>query len=267
MIRIHLPYLFELAAALEPLENLKQSRINDNYPLWRAESALRQLLTNSVYSSELRNCVQQGNRLLELMNEQIEKSAKNVDAEISFVDCRLIGLNYEQFKTVFVSEIGVWPSYFVNRKGGYDTLTLLDAGETLFPETLFQKVPEAIFDAREASKALAFECCTAAGFHVYRCLESVLRRYWKEVSGGSPDPKVRSIGVYVRALEKGKFGDPKVVSALDQINNLHRNPLIHPEVALNMNETIDSFGMVRSAIGAMLQALPDAPSTTYTPTP
>jgi hypothetical protein len=46
------------------------------------------------------------------------------------------------------------------------------------------------------------------------------------------------------------------------MTKLHRNPLIHPEVILTVEEAIGIIGMARSVIAMMLQSLPDVPTTT-----
>jgi hypothetical protein len=63
-------------------------------------------------------------------------------------------------------------------------------------------------------------------------------------------------------MEKRNFGDKKVTESIKQMARLHRNPLIHPEVILSVEEAIDTMGIARSVIGAMLRVLPDAPITT-----
>jgi hypothetical protein len=82
-------------------------------------------------------------------------------------------------------------------------------------------VPEAMFDAREAMKSLAYELPTATGFHTFRALEAVLRRYHAHVTGGQAPPKVRNIGVYLESLRRIGKGNPKVISAIKQIADLH----------------------------------------------
>ena len=141
-------------------------------------------------------------------------------------------------------------------------ISLLAFGENLFPSDLASKVPEAIFDAKEAGKCLAYEVPTACGFHVFRVAESVLRKYYSHVTGGTAAPKVRSLGVYVAALKQMKKGDDKILAALKQMTDLHRNPLIHPETVLTVDESIAIIGIARSAITAMLADLPVVPPTT-----
>jgi len=181
------------------------------------------------------------------------------DEKMRFVRAKA---TYSNYKIALLAEIDSFYSYFVTQKRGYDTFSLLQQADVLFPDELRSKVPEAIFDIQEAGRALAFERFTAAGFHIFRAVESVVRRYWAHVSGGKAPPKVRSLGVYIAALEKAKVDDPKVISALRQLNTLHRNPLAHPEVALTMDEATAILGASQSVICATLAGLPTIKPTT-----
>ncbi len=53
------------------------------------------------------------------------------------------------------------------------------------------------------------------------------------------------------------MGSAKVLSCLQQIKDLHRNPLMHPEETLTLEEAISLFGICQSAISAMLKEIPD----------
>src|SRR5665213_3060576 len=109
---------------------------------------------------------------------------------------------------------------------------------------------------------LAYEIPTACGFHIFRATESVLRKYYSHSTGGSPPPKVRNIGVYVRMLRAQNCGDEIVLATLQQLARLHRNPLIHPEAVLTMDEAIATLGIARSVVTAMLKILPVVLPTT-----
>jgi hypothetical protein len=167
-------------------------------------------------------------------------------------------------KTVFLAELSTLPSFLVTGKEGYDLTILIEHGTRLFPGTLAAKVPEAVRDAREVGKAIAFELSTAAGFHIFRVVEAVLKRYWDHVSSKTARPRLETIGTYAAALEDNTFGDAKVWESLKQLGKLHRNPLIHPEVILDVGEEIEILGISRSVIGAMLKVMPDVPTTTST---
>ncbi len=49
--------------------------------------------------------------------------------------------------------------------------------------------------------------------------------------------------------------DSKVTAALDQIRDLHRNPLMHPEDTLTLPEADALFGLAEAAIVAIIRDL------------
>ena len=265
MTPISLPYLYRLGVELEPLANLPQedTKLGDIFfSLFRAEQVLINVHSD-LYGPYLRASAPVAEELLTFINRQTQKS---MDDAVNRYEMLEIKRGFEQYKAVLLAELQSLSSYFVNRKGGFDTFSLLNAGETLFPKDLSAKVPEALFDAQQAAKCLAFEVPTACGFHVFRATESVLRRYYAEVAGSHPPPKVRSFGIYTKKLRQIKCGNEKIIAAIEQMTSLHRNPLVHPEVALTMEEAIATLGIARSAMTAMLSALPVPLPTTTTNT-
>lgn len=264
MIRISLPYLFGICESLEPLAKLDpKATLNDEvFTLWGAQSTLEALLTGSVFSPNLRSSRKLASDLVELLKREGD-AEKDWSKELGYMAAH-IGRFYAQFKTAFTAELGTFPAYFVNQKGSFDTLSLLDEPWKLFPADLWIKVPEARFDAIEAGKALCYELPTSCGMHVFRAVETVLRRYYTEVTGGRPQPKVRNIAVYTNAMRQAQKGDAKVLGVIDHLAKLHRNPLMHPDAALTLEEAISIIGMAHSAMTAMLRHLPEPPQTTTT---
>jgi hypothetical protein len=265
MIRVSLPYIFELCARLDALSTLPNSaKVGDLFiPLITAATAIGELYgAGSLYGPYLRSSVASASQLNESINHI---TTKNWDDDVTFYEIANVKSRYTTFRTAFTAELGILNCYFVTQKGGYDMLSLLAWGENLFPTDLYSKVPEAQFDVREAGRCLAYELPTASAFHVFRATESILRRYYDHISNKATPPKVRSIGVYVAAMRRANIGNPKVTSSLSQMANLHRNPLIHPEAAISVDEAISIYGIARSAASAMLAELPVATSTTLTP--
>ena len=263
MIRISLPNIFTLADQLEPLAALpdQPTKYGDIFVrLSVAEYALSQL-NSSLYSPYLRSSLDLSQHLL--ANLRAQTTNPDMDRQLGPYELWSIKNTYEQYKVALLAELGTFNSYFVTQKGGFDMYSLLLTGESIFPIDLPTKVPEAVVDAREAAKALAYEVPTACGFHTFRVTESVLRKYYVHVTGKKP-PKTRNIGVYLNSLKQTKKGDEKIVTALKQMTDLHRNPIIHPEVILTTEEAIATLGIARSAITAMLAALPVEPPTTTT---
>lgn len=251
---------------MEPLEKLPVDSTPMTeliIPLFEAQAAVEILLNTSVFSATLRSSRPLGENLL----ASIKSLTSDLSRDASGLELWKLKNLYGQFKTALLAELGTFPSFFVSQKGSHDTLTLLEQPLRMFPADLFVKAPEAAYDVVEAGKALCFECSTACGFHLFRATEAVLRRYYTLVTGGAPQPKVRNIMVYVYAMRQRKCGDDRVLAAIEQLSKLHRNPIMHPEAALTLDEAISILGMARSVVSAMLTALPSHPPTTAnTPT-
>jgi hypothetical protein len=265
MLRISLPYIYGLAVALEPLAKITvgQSVMDYVLMLFPAQQSLETLLRSSLFSPALRSSRPFGEHLLTLLNEKANRAS--YEGQTMPADVYPITTAFTEFKTAFIAELQTLPSFFVTQKGSHDTLTLLDQAWRIFPSDLASKVPEAMFDVGEAGKALCYEVPTACGFHIFRATETVLRRYYTHVTGGKPQPKIRNIAVYINAMRQRNCGDERILSVLEQMSKLHRNPLIHPEVVLTVDEAISIVGIAHSAITSMLSVLPVIPPTTATP--
>jgi hypothetical protein len=266
MIRVSLSYIFELASSVEPLGTLPDADTpwGDVWlGFYSAQGAIEALYSQTFYTPYLRSSANLAGQLSELIKAQTTNQDQS--RTIGRFELWMVRSQYEKFKVALHAELGVMHSYFVTQKGGFDTISLLYFGENLFPQELASKVPEAIFDAREAGKCLAFELPTACGFHIFRATESVLRKYYVQLTGSKAVPRVRNIGVYLAAMKDQKVGDEKVTFALKQMADLYRNPLIHPDTVLTQEEAIGIFGLARSAIAGMLAVLPIIPPTTALP--
>jgi len=186
----------------------------------------------------------------------IDSSINIKEEKISDAEVGLLHYSKNQFITVFVSELNIVPSFLVTQKEAFDTYMLIDMGDKLFPSSTVNKCPETKQDMMDAGKALAFDLATSFGFHVFRVLEAVLKRYWDHISSGQVRP--HTIGQYAAKLEQGQLGDKKIWESLKQIASLHRNPLVHPEAVLTVEQAIETLGIARSVMGAMLGVIPDA---------
>lgn len=241
--------------------------------LFSARRTLQEVQHNDVLAHALRasyqpidELVKAIERVMQTITEETRKVEAGVqdsdhspDLMLDFLDAWQISEALKKFYAVFSAEIEVANAYMVLRKGGYDTGVLLFTGEELFPPSLISKVPDTLADVRAAGTCLAFELGTACGFHVLRAVEAVALKYWNVLSGGKPLPEPRGLGSLLAELKNQKLGDDKAIAALKQIKDLHRNPLMHPEVHLDIEQAIGLVGMAQSAIRAMLVAIPDPP--------
>lgn len=267
MIRINVPWLFEVVDGLDVLKEITVGKTISEalVQFLTAQNKLEQTFNQSFYGDHLRASRTPGNQLYDEINRHLQ-SEKWDETKLTDYDLISLKSKMDTFKTVFMADLSVMPIYVVAKKDTFDPNLLIESGHRLFPPAILAKVPEVEKDASEVGRALAYEMATACGFHTFRVTESVVRRYWDQASEGKDRPKLQTLGNFASEMEKQNIGDVKIVESIKQMTKLHRNPLIHPEVILTVEESIGIIGMARSVIGPMLQILPDVPSTTGAPT-
>jgi hypothetical protein len=176
-------------------------------------------------------------------------------------DSKLYSLrsSLEKFEAIFSAELATLDSYFISRKGIYSTKALIEHAEEAISESLREVLPaQAITDFREAGKCLAFDVFTGAGFHVLQATDAVLRKYFEKFVGKQPPEKQRNWGAFLRVLGKLSTApgpNPKTLSMIDQIRELHRNPIVHPQDNLGVDEALVLFDLCKAAITAMAMEL------------
>jgi hypothetical protein len=193
----------------------------------------------------------------------VKAARSRVDADfgkgqhLNFNDIWPVTSALTAFEAVLGAELALVPLYVVTPKAGFDTAVLIESGATCFPTEIWSKAPEALADLQQATKCIAFELFTAAGFHLHRANEAVLRRYWDAVTKGAPRPVSRNMGDYLNELSKQNAGDARVRAALKDLKDLHRNPLIHPEKTLgNVDDAVALMNGVHTTILNMLKEMP-----------
>ena len=263
MIRVDPYFIYQVGAAIRPLIDLRQdiNRAHLRTMLWGAETFLDGLLNKSVY--RLQTCRASGIALLELvrsLDSQYLNEPDKANDPIDWWDQYRLTTAAKAFETVLAAELQWGQLYLVEPKGGYDLNQLTSNGIVIFPTTLAEKVPEAIPDAIEAARCIAFALPTAAAFHLHRVNELVLRRYYDTVTNGAPRPFNRNIGAYIDAMKNAHFKDPKIFGAHASLKDFHRNPVLHPDDRLEtVEEAIALLGVVNTVIAYMLNALRPAP--------
>lgn len=262
MQRINGSYLYDIGSQIHPLTELRADMpLNEVYlPLLIAEGALAPLLQQSIYN--LKTSRENGFTLLGIiqeLREKVEKSQNDSDV-FAQLDAYRLQSAFQKFEAVVSAELSISPLYLVMQKGAFDIDMLVLNGISLFPSELPAKVPECVSDIQQATKCLAFELPTACGFHLHRANESVLHRYYDAVTKCAERPKNRNMGEYLNELDKQGKGEKKVIAALRDLKDLHRNPLVHPENALETaEEAIALLGGVQAVITHMLKEIPMDP--------
>jgi len=267
MIRVDGFYLYSVGSAIHPLSNLSGGETVDSWrlPLLLADNALDMFLSGSVY--KLHQSRAAGTKLLNAIRQVMAAEEGKDEKTIDFFEAYSITSALTEFEHVLTSEFGTMNLFFADRQRGYDTNVLVWSGAELFPAELAIKVPGAVADLNAAGRCIAFDLPTAAGFHLHRANESVLRRYYDAVSS-APRKDPSTMGELLAAMDTQNVGDKRVKAALRDIKDLHRNPLVHPEQSLeSIDEAIALLGGIQAAVVPMLAAIPLPTSAPVTPTP
>lgn len=141
-------------------------------------------------------------------------------------------------------------AFSVPRKGIYDTQALIEHAEDSLPSDVKSRLDGlTVYDIQQAGKCLAFDVPTAAGIHILKAVESLIRAYHAKVTGKTLAVKSRNWGAYIRELNTSG-ADQKVTAYLQHIKDFYRNPIMHPEVQLAPDE---AFSLFTASSGAIVQ--------------
>lgn len=163
------------------------------------------------------------------------------------------------FEQVFSAEMRENTTYYVPRRGIFDTAFLVDYADATFPPKLAAFIPEkARVDWKAAGRCLAFNLPSAAGYHVCRAVEGVLETYY-QFFAKKPGATLRGWHDYHKALEslKDQESGPseKALAELDQMRSDYRNALAHPRVVLSDVDARMLFANGESLIILLAQEL------------
>jgi len=251
-------YLFyQLGYYLKPLETIEEGAklIDVASNIYFAKAWLDFFLTDRVITVAFSK--ETGYNLLSALAKLVPGQlsvipADKLEYELSWQDVYPIKNSLREFQIVWQTELGKMDTYYISQKGIYSTSDLIERADNVLPIEIADTLPEPIrFDLRQAGRCLAFDLATAAAFHIMRALEGVLRDFYCPIFLGTK-PKVRNWNGYIQCL-KNTGADPKILAILDQIRSLHRNPTIHPQEVLTINEAMTLFGIAQSAVVAMVE--------------
>jgi|GEM_PF-677471 len=259
MIPINQAYFYNLSTKLHPLVNLQASdKLTEIAPiLYDAQGRLDSFLRNQ--DIPVHTCLNSGGELARNLQGIVGRIADN--EELGIYGAYVLKDSLSRFETILTAELDEKAVYYVSQKGGYDTATLIENGEAFLPiEIRLDMTDESLLDFKQGCRCLAFELPTAAGFHFLRTTESVVRDYYDAMTDYRERPTFRdnqpaAMGTFIAEAERHGNCDPKVIGTLRQLNTLHRHSLIHPEDVLSMTQAIILFGMVISAIAAMISEM------------
>jgi hypothetical protein len=168
------------------------------------------------------------------------------------------------FTGVLSAELGSCDLYFISQKRGHNMKILIFAAERNLDESLMSVLSEqCIHEIREAGRCIAFDLPTAAGFHMFRAIETVVLMYFPILNLQPLDDRMRNLGNYIKLISGEKVDnqivpadkkvDDKIIGMLNHLKDTYRNPLMHPELVLKDEEAQDLFQFGLSAVSTMVR--------------
>src|ERR1700722_18051912 len=253
--RLNVGWFLDFGAVINGVANLPQGRTLEgdaSSVLTRARDLLA-IFSDAETPLSLEVSRPTAENLLEAIDLAFESLPSPPDDQIKYLaEARKRAV---ELQLLLTQELNRQPVYHVFPKRAYDINVLIQDATKLFGDDARKTLsPEAIHDIQEAGKCLAFELPTAAAFHLMRAAETVIREYYALVVGQLPKPKHRNWGAYIKLLRENGAND-KIVSALEQIKDLHRNPILHPELQLNLEEAVSLVGIIESVMSTMVSEI------------
>jgi len=186
---------------------------------------------------------------------QEKLSSKGEDAALSAAEAEELKAAIKAIRATFSAETKGIYNYVVTEKR-LDAEKLLNDMKGLFAPGTFDQLSEiAQSDFKEAGRCIAFECSTAAAFHLLRGIEAILRQYYITFIGpATSDITWGHITVALRK-KRDKRIDPHTLRHLDHIRSAFRNPTQHPEKTYDTQEIQDLFPIVVDVTNRMINEM------------
>jgi hypothetical protein len=212
MQRVNEFQFYELAIAIHHLSTIsEQAKYSDVWLDWgNSAQALNRIFQERalefcfVAANELYGAI--GNVVPSDFGEAIKKyqALPDPEEELGWALINPIRQAVGKFETILAAELSSSDTYWVSPKGTNKTSMLIRSAHSMLPSSITNDFPEAAADFDEAGRCWLFDTYTAAGFHLMRATESVIREYYKEVTGNELQKKYRYWGAY---LTNGGFNN------------------------------------------------------------
>lgn len=199
-----------------------------------------------------------------LLQESLKSFFDEVSRGSSEPDLRHRLELFQRFDHELAAELGKRDTYALSQRGLYDTSKLVRQASGIFGASIRSALSEDnLRDFDEAGRCLAFEVPTACGFHLMRGVEAVLRQWYDLTPIARKDPEPRfhqcldQLTKHFPKDKKGNIEDRSVrstIAALDQIRELYRNAIAHPDFFLEDADEAERW--FRIAVTAVEQMAP-----------
>jgi hypothetical protein len=158
------------------------------------------------------------------------------------------------FQFALSEELKDASAFFIEVEGNLSTEKLIRGAHYGYPEHVNEVISQQAKDEiDESGRCVVFERPTAAGFHILRAVELIIKQYLAKIPGFIMPPLNRqNWGEYIRCL-KDNGASKEVTDTLQGIKDNHRNPLMHPDDTLTQHEAVSLFSICQSMVEALIK--------------
>jgi|GEM_PF-857988 len=278
---VNLPFIYQLGAEIRELLNVDYKKrldvlmacvpvrvsieyLHNEYPI---------LTTSHKPGEAVVSAIGKGMEWFNKMKVQ-EKPDWNMDDSDVRDIFHEIFIKTKNFEIVLKADLSEnLKTYHPQPKAGYSMEQLIAHAENIFHLEVLKKLDrKSIQEVRESGRCLAFDNFTASGFHMLRAIEVVLHEYYVVICNpAEPNKPLDSWPEYLKPLYKLIEHDnnasntkdkshikhvKRVYYLLQQIKDLDRNNIMHPETMLNEADAFKLFEIAKTAIIIMVEKLP-----------
>jgi hypothetical protein len=188
--------------------------------------------------------------LAHLTAEQMEKMEAKIDTPITLHESVMLERFVKDFETEFEHDCRELNVFAVSNIGTHSTTKLLEKAHINLPKETVARLPEDVLSEVDAAgRCLAFHQGTASAFHILRAVEKLIVTYRQKILGRPVNLRSRNWGAYIREF-RANGADSKVVDYLHHLKEYYRNPIMHPEVVLSVD---DAFSLFNACLSALVQ--------------
>ncbi len=177
------------------------------------------------------------------------ETTQGMPETVSESDAYWLREHIREFETILQDELSKLPIFCCDDEnvGNFAITKLLKGASNGYPDKTRKHLTSlCLGEIDEAGKCLVYERSTAAGFHMLRSVELTIRQYLSLAPGFTMPPLNRqNWGEYLKLL-KDNGASRDVTDHLHNIKDNYRNPLMHPEDSLEIDEAVSLFGLAQS---------------------
>ena len=238
--------------------------LDHNILAWQSARSLIDILLKGDFSLKLNESSQSAEWLRTCIDNVL--AMHRADQRATLTDEQVAQFNqaFASFEQALALDLGRAPIYFVSQKGIFATTPLINSAENALTDDVREMVSdEAKEDLNQAGRCLAFAVATASGYHALRAVEKVARDYYQAILRENPGQV--TMKRVIDTLRSSEKADKKTMGILDQLRDLHRNPIDHPDVFLQLPEALELFNVCTSAVSAMARQIDAIKKASTTP--